>query len=227
MNAQRPFTRNRLAPICRQRGVVLFIALIVMVAMSLAAVALIRSIDTGTQVVANLAFRQASIVLSNWAVERAAKGLFSQYGGPLVADITQDDLGENYYATHNQTWDDANGVPQPLQTLSNVGLAGLGQVFPPDQSGNTVHYVVERMCNPDPALTNPQRPDGSDPKLPKDSTTIGWCDVVNPKGGGMHESDRDKGFIFSPQAFYRVTVRVDGPKNTVTFVQTMLRPPGT
>ena len=61
----------------RQHGVVLFIALIVMVALSLAAIALIRSVDTTTTVIGNLAFRQASILPANMAVEEAAAALFS------------------------------------------------------------------------------------------------------------------------------------------------------
>src|SRR5438105_13509143 len=64
------------APPARQRGVVLFIALIVMVALSLAAIALIRSVDTTTTVIGNLAFRQASILPANMAVEEAAAALF-------------------------------------------------------------------------------------------------------------------------------------------------------
>ena len=61
----------------RQRGVVLFIALIVMVAMSLAAIALIRSVDTTNILIGNLAFRQASILPANIAVEQAAAALFA------------------------------------------------------------------------------------------------------------------------------------------------------
>jgi hypothetical protein len=220
--------------------VVLFIALIVMVAMSLAAVALIRSVDTSTQVIANLAFRQASITLANWAIEKASSGLFAQYGGPRINDITKDLLAENYYAVHSLSgahgcvgnsvdgihWDDASGVPCPLQNKTSLAAAGLGQTFT-DASLNKVYYVVERMCNPDPTLTNPQRPDGSDPNKPKDSTQLGWCDVIAPKGGGCHEINGQCVFDFPPMAYYRITVRVDGPKNTVSFVQTMVRPPGT
>src|SRR4030081_2225685 len=65
------------APPARQHGVVLFVALIVMVALSLAAIALIRSVDTTTTVIGNLAFRQASILPANMAVEEAAAALFS------------------------------------------------------------------------------------------------------------------------------------------------------
>ena len=72
-------SRARCAPIrnSRERGVVLFIALIVMVAMSLAAIALMRSVDTTSAVIGNLAFRQASILPANYGIEDAAAGLFS------------------------------------------------------------------------------------------------------------------------------------------------------
>jgi len=228
MNAHAPHRHRCTAPAGRQRGVVLFVALIVMVAMSLAAIALVRSLDTSTQVIGNLAFRQAAITISNQAIEQAAADLFPSQNPAhiqVVPDIRFNSLAQNYYATHDPTWDDASGVPAPLQTGAAVAAAGLGRKKL-DAAGNTVTYVTERMCNPDPTLTNPQRPDGSDPTWPKDSTKIGWCDVINPKGGGCHEENFMCNKDILPVAYYRVTVRVDGPKNTVAFVQTMLKPGG-
>src|SRR5262247_2182840 len=90
-----------------QRGVVLFIALIVMVVMSLAAIALMRSVDTTTQVIGNLAFRQASILPGNYAIEDAAASLFGDAnitGVARIADVRADDATQNYYATHDQGW---------------------------------------------------------------------------------------------------------------------------
>ena len=57
----------------RQRGVVLFIALLVMVALSLAGIALIRSADTATIVAGNLAFKQAAASAVDRSVEQAAR----------------------------------------------------------------------------------------------------------------------------------------------------------
>src|SRR5271169_5335876 len=85
----------------RQRGVVLFIALIVMVVMSLAALGLIRSVDTTTAVLGNLALRQASILPANYAIEEAASGLFADAGGPRIPDLTTDFAAENYFAEHD------------------------------------------------------------------------------------------------------------------------------
>ena len=46
----------------KQKGLVLFLALIALVAMSLAAAALVRSVDSGILAAGNLAFKQAAIM---------------------------------------------------------------------------------------------------------------------------------------------------------------------
>jgi len=66
-----PVASHRLRPPAGQRGIVLVIALIVMVALSLAGIALMRSVETSTAVVGNLAFTQASALPANLAVEEA------------------------------------------------------------------------------------------------------------------------------------------------------------
>ena len=58
-----------------QRGVVLFIALIVLVAMSLAGIALMRSVDTNVLVAGNLAFRQTNTMYGDVGVEAASTTL--------------------------------------------------------------------------------------------------------------------------------------------------------
>src|SRR3954449_4991021 len=84
-----------------QHGIVLIVALIVMVALSFAGVALVRAVDTTTQVVGNLAFRQAAIAPANQAVERAAAALFADanpLNSALITDKTRKDATNNYYA---------------------------------------------------------------------------------------------------------------------------------
>jgi type IV pilus assembly protein PilX len=199
-----------------QRGVVLFIALIVMVAMSLAAIALMRSVDTTSTVIGNLAFRQASILPANYAIEDAAAGLFSDANfnaPPRIADVRVDSLvTEKYYATHNQAagWDDAHGVPQPLQTKPPATWPRLKV----DDGQNQIAYVIERMCNPNAAG-----------KTPDQSASGAWCDTMAPKQSPGATINDPSIAILLGQPFYRVTVRVDGPPgtNAVSFVQAMLR----
>jgi len=200
----------------RQRGVVLFIALIVMVAMSLAAIALMRSVDTTSAVIGNLAFRQASILPANYAIEDAAAGLFNDANPANVAriaDVRVDTPTQNYYSTHNQTagWDDQFGVPTPLQTKSAAAALARKQT---DGAGNTITYVTERMCNP------------NAPTVPADKAAAGtWCDMMPPKQSPGTTINDPMAALLSAQPFYRVTVRVDGPPgtNTVSFAQAMLR----
>jgi type IV pilus assembly protein PilX len=196
----------------RQSGVVLFIALIVMVVMSLAALGLIRSVDTTTAALGNLALRQSAILPANYAVEDAAVGLFASAGGPRIPDINVDTPAQNYFAEHSQAagWDDQYGVPLPLQTKG--GAQALQRQFPPDQEKNVITYVTERMCNP------------NAPVIPADNSAAGsWCDMMQPKQSPGTTVNYGAPLTLPQQVFYRVTVRVDGPNNTVSFLQAMLR----
>ena len=57
-----------------QEGVVLFIALIVLVAMSLAGVALMRSVDTALVVAGNFAFKKSAIRSPTAACRKPSSG---------------------------------------------------------------------------------------------------------------------------------------------------------
>jgi type IV pilus assembly protein PilX len=197
------------APQRAQRGVVLFIALVVMVALSLAAVALVRSIDTTNAVIGNLGFRMSSILPANLAVESATAALFSD-ADPLgvvhIPDPTAHVPAENYFASR-QAGEDARGVPLVLQKQSTAST--LPRVLPDVDAGSgqatKVRYVIERMCvSPGPV-------------------TAANCNRLPPKGV-TGDTANDSALIPPPSPYYRVTVRVDGPQNTASFLQAMLRP---
>ncbi|MDP3439158.1 MAG: hypothetical protein Q8R95_06125, partial [Azonexus sp.] len=59
----------------RQRGMVLFIALIAMVIMTLGAIAIYRAVDSGTAVSGNIAFRQQGLAMTNRGIETAIEWL--------------------------------------------------------------------------------------------------------------------------------------------------------
>ena len=189
----------------RQSGVVLFIALIVMVAMSIAGIALIRSVDTGLSVTANLGFRQASIPPSTWAVENAISSMFEK----KEIDLEKPKSDKNYYPYRYEIKnpgkpEDTYGVPYELQGLTPTNYPG-SFVTETDGAGNTIRYVIERMC------------------IDEGPAVAAICDMSPPKKSeattNMELSKPD--LIRVP--FYRVTVRVDGPNNTTTFAQATLR----
>jgi Tfp pilus assembly protein PilX len=186
-----------------QRGIVLVIALIVMVALSLAGIALMRSVDTSTAVVGNLAFTQASTLPANLAVEEAVAALFED---ELIANVNQDLPAQNYYATR-QNGEDTRGIPEVLTTKTKAST--LARVLDAGY-GNEVRYVVERMCAP------------GIPVTPSRAELVKYCDMLPPKPSGTTSMETDK--IELPRIpLYRLTVRVDGPRNTVSFLQAMLR----
>src|SRR5262249_20579871 len=137
-----------------QRGMVLFIALMVMVALSLAGIALIRSTDTGTTVTGNLVLKQASIAAVDRAVESAVDALW--FG---ALDRPVDHPERNYYACLRNADGSAciapstneNSViparPRAIASVAMLEAAGLSAALvPTDAAGNDVHYVIERMC---------------------------------------------------------------------------------
>src|SRR5690349_6879603 len=94
-----------------ERGIVLMVALIVMVAMSLAGVALVRAIDTSTIVGGNLVSREAALLALDNGIERAVAALYEQNA---IADRDHDLVAASYFASRQQG-EDARGVPLVLQ----------------------------------------------------------------------------------------------------------------
>jgi Tfp pilus assembly protein PilX len=192
-------TRISLRAPQRQRGVVLFIALIVLVAMSLTGIALIRSVDTSVQVAGNIAFRQVTRVAADTGVEAARNFLNAQTADYLFTDHT----GSAYYSTMQSSLD-LTGT-DPLRTDFNWNTAASAGT---DANGNTIQYVIHRMCDTsgNPANVNCVR------------STAG-------SGGGTPAGELKYGtgvLPGTPQVLYRVTTRITGPRNTQSFVQVMI-----
>ena len=190
---------NRAAMLSRraQRGAVLFIALIVLVAMSLAGLALMRGVDTGALIASNLAFKQSATAAGDEGIEAARGWLLSNSGPTLYTDIP----GSAYYSTMQTNVDLIGSDPTKpdFDWSTAVSLA-------PDAAGNTVSYVIQRLCElpGDPASVNCIRATGSTSSSSgtKGAVSYGGYAISVPTG-----------------AFYRITVRVQGPRKTLSFVQ--------
>ena len=200
------------SPPREQRGVVLFIALIVMVALSLAGIALIRSTDSATIVTGNLAFKQASIAAVERSIEQAVHSLWD--GSPAL-DRTIDHPDQNYYACVRNSANTgciAAGAPIPERPFAVASLANFvpplnAGLVPADSAGNKVYYVVERMC----LLA------GGTSAIPNN------CNISAGSLGADPGTEHYFGLIRPGEAYYRLTVRVEGPRNTVTYAQAILQ----
>jgi type IV pilus assembly protein PilX len=186
----------------RQRGAALFIALIVLVAMTLAAVALIRSVDTSTVIAGNLAFKQSSTSSADVALNNASDWIFASTASALQSDSP----ANGYYAT-------STGLDLMADATWTAGVSalasGTGITSGVDTSGNEIRYVVQRMCQGTGAATTGNCLFGaastqSSSQAVKDATQAGGVTTLTA----------------SP--LYRITARVSGPRNTVSFVQGFL-----
>ena len=193
-----------------QKGMVLFIALIVLVAMTLAGIALVRSVDTANVIAGNLAFKQATLHAADLGVEAAVSVLPNIIATSLDTNLTPAASSTNpnywYYATRREL--DAQGVPTTKEygatgtataiNWSNVPIAST-------VAGNEVRVVIDRLCLGPAPVTDLQ----------------GKCFSDAPLGGGTKKSG---GIVFSgtTTVYYQVTVRVSGPRNTVSMVQAIL-----
>jgi type IV pilus assembly protein PilX len=199
----------------RQRGVVLFFALIALVVMSLAAVALIRSVDTSTLIAGNLAFKQAATTSGDAGVESAIAAMAAMQ---TAMDVAGSKLFIDPAAALNVTVA-ANGFYSssvtPALDLSDpaIWVNASSKLVGIDASGNTIRYIIQRMCrNPDslPLTTNCMLsapiPDTNQKTVPLPQEQCIGADC--PTAGQV------------PQ--YRITSRTEGPANTVSYVQTIV-----
>src|SRR6266513_651024 len=70
----------------RQGGTILIIALIVLVAMTLAGIATMRSVDTATITASNIGLRQASVNAADQGIQAGVNWLTANLGPTLVND---------------------------------------------------------------------------------------------------------------------------------------------
>ena len=198
-----------------QGGFVLVIALIVLAAMTLAAAAMVRTVDTSTLLARNISFKRDALNRNDLALEVAINE-FRAGGTIAIADKTMHHANLNYSAVMLQT--DTDGVPLVLKNAQTSGTFYLATgVTPPFPQGTlgpaepaaiavpnlhlgmTPIYVIERMCT---ALGV---------ALPENCIVNGRA-----QAGGTQPNDKP-GQLFPP--LYRITARVTGPRNTVSYVQ--------
>ncbi|NII74124.1 Tfp pilus assembly protein PilX [Dyella sp. SG562] len=181
----------------RQRGVIsTVIAVIVLLITLMAAVALMRSVDTGNSIAGRLGFKQQVTQEAELAYQDAVAGAAAYLGQAGEADKA--DIG--YYATPQAS--DARGIPTAL-IASTAGK----RLQAPDTKDD-IRYTVERLCpQAGPALT----------------VAPNACLVPAATINGGSTSGNQGGFGSGAQAAYRLTVRVEGPKHAVSYVQTIMR----
>ncbi len=203
---QRRFPGSR-----RQEGVVLMIALIVLVAMTLAGLGMIRSIDTGTMVAGNIGFREAAVASGDSGIEAARTWLIANRNS-----LDSDQTGNGYYSTRQDSLDITGNLTQG--GTDGVDWGGSDPTQPVkafdagtalDSTGSHVFYLIQRMCSIPGSINAPAQS----------------CTTASISGIGSSQSAPEYssyGLAVKNEVYYRVTSRVDGPKNTVSYVQAVI-----
>ena len=188
----------------RARGAVLFIALIVLVAMTLAGIAIMRSVDTATLIAGNLAFKQGTVQSSDNGVEFAYQWLLANRPTLSVNNLPQ---GYN------------SGYASPIWTNAAVWTNSV--TVGTDIAGNTVSYQIHRMCNcADTTYNGVCAATGQSNQCALDNPT--GTGAPPPPAQGESFSIGAPGYLQDPRVYYRITVRTQGPRNTVSYVQAMV-----
>ncbi len=178
-----------------QHGVVLFIALIVLVAMTLAGIAMFRQIGSGVIVAGNLAFKENATTVADLGLESARAYLVASGSATL-----QSDQSPGYVSTWalsfnptTHTWTDANST----------------RVTADDGTGNEVRYIIHRLCGVTGSVNAPTQT----------CVTVGSAAAGGSKGGGSYGV---LPLTNTTAPYFRVTARAAGPRNTVSYVQSIM-----
>jgi len=212
-----------------QRGVILLITLIMLVAMTLAAIGLMRSVDTGNMIAGNLAFKQATLNATDTGLSSAIAAMGT------LPNLNNDAPASAYYSspvspcevlglTTTTSPNNINGTACPTQQTESTWWTSFNWsanasppqlVVDPTNGGTiaTVQYVIHRMClmsNQLPA--NQATPIGAQIQFCDSSLIVPPCHV----GGGQACPPNLVVYL------YRVTIRAVGVRNSVSYTQTMV-----
>ncbi len=203
----------------RLSGTSLVVALVMLAMMSAGAISLVRAISTGRMMAANLAFRQAAVLASDAGSEAAIAWLSTEVSS---ANVYVDQTARGYYASVPDglditgqgltgsavsiDWDD-----DQCQAAASARCAQAAPALAADGAGNVIRYTIHRLC----------RSSGS-PQAGANSCLMAGGDAAASSKRGSLSYGASSRFSVSMGVYYRITVRVRGPRNTVVFTQTLV-----
>ena len=194
----------------RQGGTILIIALIVLVAMTLAGIATMRSVDTATITAGNIGLRQASVNAADQGIQAGVNWLTANLGPALVNDNHQPGTASKGYFSNV-----AGGDPDWYDPL-NWNEAGQLNNGNPDAGGNVVFFLVHRLCSIPNCGTSATC--GGKP-----NTCASTLSTAALSGQGNDQTRPTDSHTTAPATHYRVTAKAVGPRNSISIVQTMVR----
>jgi Tfp pilus assembly protein PilX len=207
-----------------QRGASLLFAMITVVALSLAAVALIRSVDTGTTILGNLSFKQDTLMAADEATRLAIQWLDDQQkNAPDSLHVTQRNLG--YWAQlvpgldptststsgtrvaidwNNDSCQSQRG-PRPADCVPVVTRSLANQV--------TARYLIVRLCS---------EPGSSLNGINRCPRPLNASNLTTGERGEINSQNPVRISASAAAEYYRILVRAQGARNTVSTTETLV-----
>jgi Tfp pilus assembly protein PilX len=211
----------------RQSGVVLIAALIALVAMTLAGMALIRSMDTGLTIAGNMAFKSATTATSDVATDVGIKWL--RDNSLPASNLHVDHAANSFYADW-RTGCDMTGNETPTDKLDDMQWDPAGSVNPSCNAKATAatglpdgyqgSYVITRMC------TCAGSPGANVCSGSETNICAGLAGQTGFHGTALYTyrglTGQEASLVATASPYYRVVTRVLGPRNTVSFVESVV-----
>jgi type IV pilus assembly protein PilX len=201
----------------RQRGVVLLFSLIAMVIMLIASVALVRSFQGTLFNAGNIAFKRD---LQNQS-ERAIQAALTQFqtGGGLatVANRSTKKINLNYSATMLPT--NTQGIPDIFGSDNDFKAVGTAADIKVANMEVSIRYVIDRLCSieGDEKAVATASCVLADDSVPAGSSASKIIRASDSAGGNQGAAPK--------AVVYRLTARVSGPRNTLSFFQSTFTVP--
>ncbi|MFM2055228.1 MAG: hypothetical protein RL456_3265 [Pseudomonadota bacterium] len=227
-----PFPGPRAPRARAQRGASLLFAMMTVVALSLAAVALIRSVDTGTTILGNLSFKQDTLLAADRGTRLAVDWILSELNTSSTSldtdRISQDSQSRGYLASVRPGLDPASTSPaadrvaidwnddqcrsQRGPSVSSTNC--LRPVAPIDMGRNvSVRYLIVRLCSGPGSSSSP----GVQCPRP-----IHVSSVVTGERGEINSQNPSRLGTATLTEYYRVIVRARGARNTISTTETLV-----
>ncbi len=202
-----------------QAGGSLIIAIVILIAMSIAAIGLVSSVESDLLVTDNFTNQQSGMHAADAGSEAAIKWIKGLQDTTLLyADMSQ----QGYYAslpagTDSFTadssdpniyidWDD-----DQCGNATNIICHEAAPALPTDEAGNSIRYIIHRLC------TTPGSPqDASNHCLDYQADS-----TINPQKG-LIQYGQSVRLTLNQDVYYRIITRTKGARNTIVFTQTMI-----
>lgn len=188
----------------------MIVALVILVVMTLAGIALMRSMDTSTAIAGNMAFKQAATNAADTGIESAIAWLENSNAANALtatnaaAGYSASTSSNANYPLGAKFWDTL--LPSGVCHLNQFGQ---GCIAAPEANanGNKLSYMIQRLC----PVTGSANGAGC--------AVVAGSVVSSGNNEGAGEEQLSSTFSV---VYYRITVRVLGPRNSVSYVQSIV-----